>query len=84
MNLLPTRKNIRLAAFNYEKNGMFFITICTKNKKCILGTIKHDHLIPSEIGQDLLEVLREASSKETATEIIQYVVMPNHVHLLVL
>lgn len=33
------RKPNRLNGFDYSTNGAYFITIRTKNKKCILGTI---------------------------------------------
>ena len=36
------RKNIRLKEYNYGSNGAYFITICTKDKKCLLGKIVGD------------------------------------------
>ncbi len=38
-NTKPNRKRIRLKYFDYSKNGAYFITICTKDKKCILSSI---------------------------------------------
>jgi len=37
---LPQRKNIRLKYYDYSLEGYYFITICTKNRKEILGKIK--------------------------------------------
>ena len=34
---LPKRKNLRLQNYNYNGNGIYFITICTKDKKRIFG-----------------------------------------------
>jgi hypothetical protein len=53
------RKNIRLKYYDYGRNGAYFITICTKDKKKILGTISsvgdgaHDvpKIILSKYGQ---------------------------------
>ncbi len=36
MKELPTRKNIRLDSFDYRANALYFITLCTKDKKPIL------------------------------------------------
>jgi len=36
---LAKRKNIRLKDYDYSQEGYYFITICTKNKKEILGKI---------------------------------------------
>lgn len=33
--LLKKRKSIRLSDYDYSKNGLYFITICTKNRECI-------------------------------------------------
>jgi len=46
------RKNIRLKEYDYSRNGAYFITICTKDKKKILGTIlsvgDDDRIVPSK------------------------------------
>ena len=39
-NNLPQRKEIRLKNYDYSLEGYYFITICTRNKECILSTIK--------------------------------------------
>ena len=39
MEKLPQRKPIRLKGFDYTTAGYYFVTICTKNRKKILGTI---------------------------------------------
>ena len=36
---LPKRKNIRLKNYDYSKEGMYFITICTKNRIKLFGEI---------------------------------------------
>ena len=33
------RKSIRLKDYDYSKSGYYFITICTKDKKKILGCV---------------------------------------------
>lgn len=33
---LPVRKPNRLKEFDYNQNGEYFVTICTKDRKCIL------------------------------------------------
>lgn len=38
-NELPKRKYNRLKDFDYSTNGAYFITICTKDKRCILSSI---------------------------------------------
>ena len=38
-NKFRTRKNIRLSKYNYSNNGSYFITICVKNRECLLSKI---------------------------------------------
>lgn len=33
---MEERKNIRLREYDYGSNGYYFVTLCTKDKKCIL------------------------------------------------
>ena len=39
MNDFPKRKPNRLKGYDYSSNGVYFITICTDNRKCILSEI---------------------------------------------
>lgn len=32
----PTRRNNRLAEYDYAQNGAYFVTICTKDRKPLL------------------------------------------------
>ncbi|MBR2312931.1 MAG: hypothetical protein IKA46_06555, partial [Clostridia bacterium] len=41
-NELPKRKPTRLYGFDYSTEGLYFITICTKDRKCILSKIVGD------------------------------------------
>ena len=36
---LPKRENIRLRYYDYSEEGLYFITICTKNREQLLGEI---------------------------------------------
>ncbi len=40
----PIRKKTRLKVYDYDTPGAYFITICTKDRKQILSTIKQDNL----------------------------------------
>ena len=40
----PQRKHPRLPQYDYSAAGGYFLTICTKEKRCILGTVGRDDL----------------------------------------
>ncbi len=44
-------KSIRLANWDYSSNGAYYITICTKNRECLLGNIVNGKMILNNIGE---------------------------------
>lgn len=35
----PKRKRMRLAGYDYSQPGAYFVTVCTRERKCILSRI---------------------------------------------
>lgn len=59
------RKIIRLTEYNYSENGAYFITICTKDKHNILGTIKgEEYRIPLSVGDGIPDVPKNSRRYE--------------------
>ncbi|MCP4650486.1 MAG: hypothetical protein GY853_10460 [PVC group bacterium] len=86
-----TRKNNRLKGYDYSKAGIYFITICAKDHESIFGEIISqpvgDGLAPSrykikltELGQIIDAQWNDISGQYNDVEIIEYVIMPNHIH----
>ena len=76
------RKTPRASWIEYNE-GVYFITICTSDKKHYFGMIQDEEMQLSEIGNILLKELNGISSHYPYIEILQFVIMPNHLHLLV-
>lgn len=82
------RKNPRLPDYDYDENGAYFITICTHNRKQILSHIvgSPNELPVSEltpyglIADSVIQFLPQRFHLKIDT----YVIMPNHIHLLIL
>lgn len=79
------RKVIRLKDFDYSQSGAYFITICTKDKKSILSQIKFDTYETklTSIGIVVENSIKNISKKYPNAFIDSYVIMPNHVHLII-
>ncbi|MDO4203111.1 MAG: transposase [Selenomonadaceae bacterium] len=82
MTELPKRKNIRLNAENYAMGGYFFITVCVRDRKQILGTIRNGTTELTDIGKLIEEEINLMSSYHDSTEIVDVVIMPDHVHFI--
>lgn len=78
----PTRKPNRLTGYDYSQPGCYFVTICTKGKRHILGrVVGGDVLIaPQMILSAMGQVVDDQLAKMPLVD--QYVVMPNHVHVI--
>ena len=86
---LPERKPTRLKGYDYSQNGAYFVTICTHNRKCILGNIVGQGLAPAEIvlsqyGKIAKEQLLDLENRYKTIKIDKYVIMPNHIHIIVI
>ena len=77
------RKPNRLKNYDYSSQGAYFITICTLDRKCILSRIVGgDALIAPQTNLTHFgEIAREYI--ESMPGIDKYVIMPNHIHLLI-
>ena len=87
---LPQRKATRLKGYDYSSPGVYFITICTQNRKCMLSDlVVGEGLAPpetrlSEIGRTAEEQILALEERFPSVSIDRYVVMPNHIHILLL
>ena len=46
MEKLPQRKSPRLKGFDYRSEYAYFVTICTKDRKCLLSHIVGTGVLP--------------------------------------
>ena len=84
----PVRKRLRLQAYDYGQNGVYFITVCTKDRRHILSQVIPAPLgVQPEIrltayGMIVEEELSELSRRFSGISLDHWVIMPNHIHLL--
>ena len=89
---LPKRKHPRLNQFDYSSAGAYFVTICTQNKRCVLSRIVGRGLAPAEtigveytpLGEIAKQQLLLLETRYPYLKIEQYVIMPNHIHVILL
>ena len=88
-NSLPKRKHPRLDHYDYSTTGAYFITICTQSRRCLLSHIVGSIAAPAEVqytayGQIAREQLLLLEQRYPSLKIDQYVIMPNHIHAILL
>ncbi|MBR1432043.1 transposase [Ruminococcus sp.] len=89
-----TRKYIRLKNYDYSSNGMYFITICAKNRNHYFSEITEDPQCVGEAALGLPNVRLTEIGKIVNNNIImindiykyvsveKYVIMPDHIHMI--
>ena len=90
MNDLPKRKRLRLEQYDYSSPGAYFVTFCTKDRQCILSdiTVGADALGGPDVNLTdtgrIVEKYILSTDNIPGIHVDKYVIMPNHVHLLLL
>ena len=54
----PKRKHPRLPGYDYGQDGVYFLTICTRNRALILSEIVGRGLVPALRMGEILELYR--------------------------
>ena len=69
----------RIKDYDYSKNGKYFITICTANKKSYFGKITNQSMQLSDIGIVANQLWHEIPNRFPVA-LDEWIVMPNHLH----
>jgi putative transposase len=77
------KRQYRLPGFNYASNDAYFVTINTTDRVHFFGEIKEGKMLLSEMGEVVVNELEMASIHKKNILISDYVVMPDHVHIIV-
>lgn len=83
----PKRKQNRLTDYDYSTPNAYFITICTDKRKPLFWTVgaaigRPQDVPLSEGGKIVDRCINDIPIHYPAISVDQYVIMPNHIHLL--
>ena len=82
-NMQKKRKKLRLQNYDYSQNGMYFVTICTQNKKHFFGKITNDEMKLNQCGKIVYECLVDIPNHFDDVIVNEFVIMPNHIHAII-
>jgi len=74
------RKNLRVVNYDYSQAGAYFITICAKAHKCILGKIENGQIRLNKYGEIVNICWREIPEHFPNVILDAFAIMPNHIH----
>ncbi|MDO4229865.1 MAG: hypothetical protein Q4C98_08625 [Capnocytophaga sp.] len=72
----------RLYCYDYSSQGLYFITICTKDRIPFFGNIENGYMTLNKLGEVVTEEWLKTPTirSDMNLELGEFVVMPNHFH----
>lgn len=75
-----SRKTNRLQNYDYSQNGMYFVTICTKDREELFGKVGNGEMILNDVGKIVNEIWTQIPMHCSGVHLDEFIVMPNHIH----
>jgi len=74
------RKPLRLAGFDYSHPGRYFVTVVTRGRACLFGTVVGGVVHLNAAGRMAYDLWNEIPGWHVGASVDAFIVMPNHVH----
>src|SRR5215471_2573823 len=74
------RRSLRLKGYDYTHAGAYFITICAQDQACLFGNVVDGCMCLNDAGHMLARLWNDIPARFVGVEVDAFVVMPNHVH----
>lgn len=88
MSEYKCRKTTRLKNVDYSSNCLVFLTICTKDRRCILSNVVGTGILDgpqielTHYGKIADKYINQLNEFYDNLSVESYVVMPNHIHMI--
>ena len=77
------RRTIRLKEYDYSQNGLYYVTICTKDRDCLFGEIADGKMNVNVYGEILESVWNGLPLHYPNVVLHEHIVMPDHFHAII-
>ncbi len=78
------RQTPRAQRYNYTSGGGYFITICTAGRQHYFGEVIDGYMQLNDIGKIIDQQIKSLPDKRPTIDVHEYIIMPNHIHLLII
>ncbi|MBI5102572.1 MAG: transposase [Nitrospirae bacterium] len=69
-----------MKAYDYSEAGAYFVSICSHGRECLFGDVLDGEIRLNEFGMIVVAVWQNLPEHFSHVELDGFVVMPNHVH----
>jgi REP element-mobilizing transposase RayT len=73
-------RSIRIKDYDYSREGLYFITICTFNHVCLFGHIDNGDMVLTAYGEIANSEWLQTGEIRKSILLQEFVIMPNHIH----
>ena len=77
------QRSIRLAGYDYNRHGVYFVTICVQGRESVFGEIRAGVMHSNAWGDEIAKGWQTLSERFPYAHVDAFVVMPNHCHALI-
>lgn len=74
------RRSIRLKGYDYSQGGAYYFTIVAQNRACLFGNIVNAEMVLNDAGEMFWKQWNALTERFPNIELDEFVVMPNHIH----
>jgi putative transposase len=74
------RRSIRLRGYDYSQSGLYFLTVCARQREPVLGEVIDGTMWLNEAGVVMQDAWEALPDRFRTIALDAFVVMPNHVH----
>ncbi len=77
------RRSIRLKGYDYSQAGLYFITLCCKDRECYFGQIENGEMMLNAAGRIAHQEWQHTANIRDNIALHDFIVMPNHIHAII-
>ena len=74
------RRSIRMPGYDYAQPGAYFVTVCTHQQELLFGEVVGEAMVLNDAGRIVETCWYETPDHFQSVELDAFVIMPNHVH----
>jgi len=77
------RRSFRLKGYDYSLGGLFFVTICIRNRLSLFGEVQNGKMKLNHAGEMIDKWYHELENKFPDVKCHAHIIMPNHFHCII-
>ena len=74
------RRSMRLPGYDYSRSGVYFVTICAKDRECLFGDVVNGKMRLNMSGRIVSKCWMWLKDQYPYVQLDEWILMPNHLH----